>query len=139
MSQLLRNRFSNTKDEGTSTSGEAIPAADEEVRLAPVSKILGTNEQETKHPHHKKEKTRKRRNGFIFALGGLFGILVAGFFAQKSDLIDLPELGDLSMDSLMDVLPANFMKEARDLAVSLSLEIALADADSLSERRKRSG
>jgi len=87
------------------------PEAAEEVRLAPVSKIM-TNK------HH---KPGKRRNGFIFFLGGLFGIVAAGFFAQKSDLIEFPELADLSMDSLMDVLPAGFVRDARDLAVFLSL------------------
>jgi len=64
---------------------------------------------------HKKSKT-KRRNTFIFFLGGLFGLVVAGFFAERNDLFDLPELRDLSMDSLMDVLPAGFVKDARDLA-----------------------
>ena len=44
--------------------------------------------------------------------------MAAGFFAGKSDLIDFPELGDLRMDSLMDVLPAGFVRDARDLAVS---------------------
>ncbi len=52
-------------------------------------------------------------------MGGLFGILVAGFFARQSDLIEFPELGDLSMDSLMDVLPAGFVRDARDLAVCI--------------------
>ncbi|RDL33823.1 putative LRO1-a lecithin cholesterol acyltransferase-like protein [Venustampulla echinocandica] len=61
-------------------------------------------------------KYRKRRNGFIFFLGGLFGIMAAGFFANRSDLIDFPEFGDLSMDSLMDILPASFMQDARDMA-----------------------
>lgn len=42
---------------------------------------------------------------------------MAGFFAGKSDLIDFPEFGDLRMDSLMDVLPAGFVRDARDLAV----------------------
>ena len=94
---------------GTPTpSRDASPAKAEEVRLAPVSKIITEK-------HH---KTRKRRNGFIFFLGGLFGIVAAGFFAGKSDLIDFPELGDLRMDSLMDVLPAGFVRDARDLAVS---------------------
>lgn len=51
----------------------------------------------------------------------MFGIVVAGFFARQSDLIEFPELGDLSMDSLMDVLPAGFMRDARDLAVCFVL------------------
>lgn len=43
---------------------------------------------------------------------------MAGFFAQKSDLIEFPEFGDMSLDSIMDVLPAGFVRDARDLAVS---------------------
>ncbi|APA14039.1 hypothetical protein sscle_12g088090 [Sclerotinia sclerotiorum 1980 UF-70] len=83
------------------------PAKGEEMRLAPVSRILT----------HKERKTRKRRNTFIFFLGGLFGLVVAGFFAGRNDLIELPEmLEGITMDSLMDVLPAGFVKDARDLA-----------------------
>jgi phospholipid:diacylglycerol acyltransferase len=92
---------------GPSSLREGSPAKAEDVRLAPDSKIIIE-----KHP-----KTRKRRNGFIFFLGGLFGIVAAGFFAGRSDLIDFPELGELSMDSLMDVLPAGLVRDARDLAV----------------------
>lgn len=88
---------------------ERSPSKAAEVRLAPISKITTGN-------HH---KTRKRRNGFIFLLGGLFGIAVAGFFAGKSDLIEFPEFVDLSMDSLLDVLPAGFVRDAKDLAVSV--------------------
>ena len=63
---------------GQSTpSRGSSPAKAEEVRLAPVSKIITDQ-------HH---KTRKRRNGFIFFLGGLFGIVAAGFFGGKCDLI----------------------------------------------------
>lgn len=42
---------------------------------------------------------------------------MAGYFANENNMINIPEFGDLSMDSLIDVLPAGFMKEARDLAV----------------------
>lgn len=66
----------------------------------------------------KKHRSNKRRNGFIFALGGLFGIIIAGFFANHNDLLDLPELGELSMDSLLDVLPASLIKDVRDLTRS---------------------
>jgi len=103
MSHNLRKRISGLSS--PSPSRENSPAKAEEVRLAPVSKIAQNG------------KTRKRRNGLIFFLGGLFGILVAGFFAGKSDLIDFPELSELSMDSLLDVLPAGFVSDARDLAV----------------------
>ncbi|KHO01083.1 Lecithin:cholesterol/phospholipid:diacylglycerol acyltransferase [Metarhizium album ARSEF 1941] len=59
--------------------------------------------------------TRKRRNTFIFFLGGICGLLAAGFFAKTNDLIDFPELGELSMDSFFDVLPAGLIKDMRDL------------------------
>ncbi|KJK84170.1 hypothetical protein H634G_00533 [Metarhizium anisopliae BRIP 53293] len=59
--------------------------------------------------------TRKRRNTFIFLLGGICGLLAAGFFAKTNDLIDFPEIGELSMDSFFDVLPAGLIKDMRDL------------------------
>lgn len=105
----LRRRILEGKD-ASDSSRDQSPARAEEVRLAPVSKIL------TGPPG--KQKHRKRRNGFIFFLGGLFGIVAAGFFANQSDLIDFPELGELSMSNLLDVLPAGMVKDARDLAVS---------------------
>ncbi|KAK2626283.1 hypothetical protein QTJ16_004545 [Diplocarpon rosae] len=105
--ETLRNR--GKKDAPRDDS----PVKAEEVRLAPVSKIIY---DESQLSHKKKKDSRKRRNGFIFILGGLFGIVVAGFFAGKSDLIDFPEFGDLSMDNLIDVLPAGFVKDARDLS-----------------------
>ena len=44
--------------------------------------------------------------------------MVAGFFTERNDLFPFPELGDLSMESLIDVLPASFVRDASDLAVS---------------------
>ena len=107
MSHFLRKRIPGVSS-STSTpsdSREESPAQADEVVLAPKSKV-----------HHGKTG-KKRRNGFIFFLGGLFGIAIAGFFARRSDLIDFPEFGELSMDSLIDVLPAGFVSDAKDLAV----------------------
>lgn len=67
--------------------------------------------------HHDKAPTRKRRNTFIFLLGSLFGLIAAGFLAQSNDLIEFPELGELSMDSLLDVLPSNFVADLKDMIV----------------------
>lgn len=81
----------------------------------------GSPDKSEKHVQvvqHLKPKTRKRRNTAIFLLGSLFGIIAAGFFATSNDLIDFPELGELSMDSLFDVLPAGLVKDMRDLVVS---------------------
>lgn len=103
MSNVLRKRIPGLASTPSSSRDDS-PAKAEEVVLAPKSKV-----------HH--GKSRKRRNGLIFFLGGLFGIVVAGFFAERSDLIDFPEFGELSMDNLLDVLPAGFVSDARDLAV----------------------
>lgn len=66
-----------------------------------------------------KPATRKRRNTAIFLLGSLFGLIAAGFFAKSNDLIEFPELGEFSVDSLLDVLPAGLVADMRDLVVSL--------------------
>lgn len=114
MTSFLRKRILGSPTPSpASTPRESTPDKAEELRLAPASKIVDSSHKKRKHG------TRKRRNGVIFGLGGLFGIVVAGFFARQSDLIEFPEFGDLSMDSLIDVLPAGFMREARDLVVSL--------------------
>ncbi|KAK1251390.1 hypothetical protein MKX07_006869 [Trichoderma sp. CBMAI-0711] len=60
-------------------------------------------------------KARKRRNTFIFLLGGLCGLIAAGFFAKTNDLIDLPELTEINMDSFLDVIPAGLVRDMRDL------------------------
>ncbi|KAF7555045.1 hypothetical protein G7046_g6653 [Stylonectria norvegica] len=60
-------------------------------------------------------KTRKRRNGVIFLLGSLFGIVAAGFFASNNNLIDFPEFTELSVDSILDVLPAGLVKDMKDI------------------------
>lgn len=66
---------------------------------------------------------RKRKLGAIFLLGSLFGIIAAGFFAKSNDLIDFPEIGDLTVDSLLDVLPAGLVKDVRDLVVRVSASL----------------
>lgn len=61
-------------------------------------------------------KKSKRRFTLIFLLGSLCGIIGAGFFASSNDLIEFPEFGELSVDSLLDVMPAGLVKDMRDLA-----------------------
>ena len=92
-----------------SETREDTPDKAEEVRLAPVSKIHNSKSH--------KPKGQKRRHWFIFFLGGLVGIFAAGLFARSNDLIEFPEFG--AMESLLDVLPASVIKDARDLIVRL--------------------
>jgi phospholipid:diacylglycerol acyltransferase len=106
MASPLRRRL--LAEEMLSDSRGGTPDKAEEVRLTPVSKIKSSN--------HKREGG-KRRNGLIFFLGGLVGIVAAGLFARSNDLIEFPEIG--SMDSILDVLPANVIQDARDLIVRL--------------------
>ncbi len=95
----------------------------DELALVPVRSISRLAKQKLRP---QKTNGYKRRTGFIFFLGGLFGIIIAGFFAQKNDLIDLAGfgdltemagLGDLGLDRLMDVLPAGFLQDAKELKV----------------------
>ena len=81
------------------------PITTEEVRLVPISKI-------------RSERGHKRRNGFIFVLGGLFGLLVAAFFANRHDVINLDEwLAELNLENLVDVIPAGILRDAKDIQV----------------------
>ena len=67
-----------------------------------------------------KELTRrrsKRRQWFLFGLGGLFGIVLAAFFAQQHDVINLEGLMDINLDSLLDAIPAGIINDARDITV----------------------
>ncbi|KAL6898770.1 LACT domain-containing protein [Trichoderma evansii] len=95
-----------------------IPPETRPAETADDSKEDSPPIQPTSHVHviERGPKARKRRNTFIFLLGGLCGLLAAGFFAKTNDLIDLPELTDLTMDSLLEVIPAGLIKDMRDLA-----------------------
>lgn len=59
----------------------------------------------------------KRRNSFIFLLGGLFGIFVAIFFANQNDVISLDALMDLNLDALIDVMPQGLLSDAKEFTV----------------------
>lgn len=101
---------------GLKESREAHPAS-----KGNIKKVADIN---VELPSAQKQKTpmRRRRSTFIFFLGSLFGIVAAGFFAKNNDLIDFPELGDLSIDSLYEALPsalpAGLVSDVRDLLVS---------------------
>lgn len=106
MASFLRRRIfgGDGNTDSNQQTREHTPEKAEEV-LVPVSEV--------KDNKNSKPKSRKKRNGLVFALGGLFGLVAAGVFAGKNDLIDFPE--EFSMDGLFDALPASFIKDARDL------------------------
>lgn len=64
----------------------------------------------------------KRRNGLIFALGGIFGIFVALFFANQQDVISLESLMDLNLDALIDVIPQGIVRDVREFTVCCNLD-----------------
>ena len=63
----------------------------------------------------------KRRNAWIFALGSIFGIFIAGYFATSNGsldrLVDLAGIKDMRIDTLLDVLPAGLIKDVQDIQV----------------------
>ncbi|XDG04830.1 hypothetical protein ABKA04_004445 [Annulohypoxylon sp. FPYF3050] len=104
MASTLRRRAVGAD---TSESSSQAPTPRDESPAKPGDKV--------KIIHDHKPKTRKRRNTFIFLMGIVFGLVAAGFLAKNNDLIELPEIGELSMDSFLDVLPAGLVKDMRDL------------------------
>lgn len=103
MSTLRRRIFGESSSD---PSGEPSPIKGEESRLVPVSKLRKLS-----------WKSSKRRNGLIFGLGGLFGLVVAAFFAQQQEVVNLNGLLDLNLDSILDVIPIGVVNEAKDIAV----------------------
>lgn len=111
MASILRRRNAAAEESTDSITSEITSEL-----LAPTDHEHMTDEAPLKVVTRTKRETRKRRNTFIFFLGSLFGIIAAGFLAKESDLIDfLPELNDLSMDSIFDVLPAGLVMDLREL------------------------
>ena len=53
----------------------------------------------------------------MFGLGGVFGLVIAAFFAGSNDFIDLKSIEGMNLESLMEALPANFVKSAQQLQV----------------------
>lgn len=80
----------------------------EHVTLVPTSKLKQLA-----------SKRSKRRQWLVFGLGGLFGIVIAAFFAQQNDVINLEGLMDMNLDSLLEAIPAGIVKDAKDITVSL--------------------
>ena len=65
----------------------------------------------------KRGQHKKRRNFWVFGLGGIFGLLLAGFFASSNDMIDLSSLEGVNLESIMEALPDNFVKSAQQMQV----------------------
>lgn len=125
MSSDLRRRIFGvgTPDSTPDISRDPSPAPNrsgqgdsEDYKVIPTKKL----EQLTKKV--KSTKGRKRRNVWIFALGGLVGVIIAGIFATPTGsldkLVDLAGLEHMNLDSLIDVLPGGMIRDVKDLQVS---------------------
>lgn len=125
MSDLRRRIFgigANPPDSTPASSRDASPAppaqhdggSGDSQKVVPAAKLNGLIRKS-------KRQGTKRRNFWIFALGGLFGVAVAGFFATSNGgldkLVDFAGLSEMNLDSILDVLPAGLIKEVRDLQV----------------------
>jgi phospholipid:diacylglycerol acyltransferase len=70
-----------------------------------------------------KPRSSKKRNAWVFTLGGLFGLFVAGFFASRDGALDklvsLAGLEDMNLDNLYDVLPAGLIRDVQNMQVRI--------------------
>ncbi len=88
-------------------SRDPSPTKGEPVTLVPASQL----ERLTK------KRWSKRRQVLIFGLGGLFGVVIAALFANHHDVINLEGLMDMNIESLLDVIPAGIVNDAKDITV----------------------
>ena len=106
MSTLRRRLLGDSSSE---PSRDPSPSKGEAVTLIPARQL-----------EKLKSKKSKRRSWVLFSLGGIFGVVVAAFFAQQNDVINFDGLVDFNLDSLIDVIPAGIVKDAKDITVSNS-------------------
>lgn len=119
MSDLRRRIFGvGTPDSTPSSSRDNSPAPARPGDKATDYKIVSAQQLEKSK---QKQHGRKRRNVWVFGLGGLFGILAAGFFASPTGsldrLVDMAGWNDLNLDSILDVLPAGLINDVQKLQV----------------------
>ncbi|KAK0315683.1 phospholipid:diacylglycerol acyltransferase [Friedmanniomyces endolithicus] len=123
MSDLRRRIFGfgvNSPDSTPASSRDASPAPTQQDENTANSYTVVPAAKLDKLSRKGKKQATKRRNVWIFfVLGGLLGVLVAGFFATSNGgldkLADMAGLSDMNLDAILDVLPAGLIQEVRDL------------------------
>ncbi|KAH1450524.1 hypothetical protein KXW57_008316 [Aspergillus fumigatus] len=106
---MLRRRLA--KDDDVQQTKDK--SRDDKGKSSPNTKTVVIQEKPQSGSFFSRPKS-KRRNGLIFALGGIFGIFVALFFANQQDVISLESLMDLNLDTLIDVIPQGIIRDARE-------------------------
>ncbi|EAW21567.1 phospholipid:diacylglycerol acyltransferase [Aspergillus fischeri NRRL 181] len=106
---MLRRRLAKDDDVQQTTD----KSRDDKGKSSPDTKTVVIQEKPQSGSFFSRPKS-KRRNGLIFALGGIFGIFVALFFANQQDVISLESLMDLNLDALIDVIPQGIVRDARE-------------------------
>lgn len=125
MSFLRRRVAGDMSSSSSEPSREPTPdpAQGEQYRVVPAQKLHQLSV--AKEKARARARGSKRWNLFVLGLGGVIGIVGAGWFAQNNDMIDLPAIPDLNLDSIADMLPAGLLQDARDLQVSFQVGSAL--------------
>ena len=122
MSELRRRVLGGL---GLDSSQDSSPATSREASPAPGRRDGGEYKVVPKKTLDKLKEVKrygtKRRNAWVFALGSLFGIFVAGYFASSNgsldSLVDMAGIRDMKLDTLFDVLPAGLIKDVQDIQV----------------------
>lgn len=117
---FLRRRFAgDTSASSSDPPREATPDATqgEQYRVIEAKKLQELSASKDKARN--RDRGSKRWNLFVLGLGGVIGIVGAGWFAQNTDMIDLSVIPDLN--SIADMLPAGLLQDARDLQVSFQV------------------
>ncbi|KAK5124566.1 hypothetical protein LTR85_001783 [Meristemomyces frigidus] len=119
MSDLRRRIFGVGTPESTpAASRDSSPAPGPRDGGAEDYKVISAKklEQLTKKV---RKPGRRRRNAWVFGLGGLFGVFVAGLFASNNGgldgLVDMAGWSDLSLDSILDVLPTGLVRDIQNM------------------------
>lgn len=115
MASLRRRIFGNSSaavSQESVTSTASTTSADQSSNPSKEVRHIGT----VKHVYHER-KGRTRNNTLVFGLGGLFGLVLAGFFAQQQEFLNFDALLDMNLAGITDVIPAGILKDARDLTV----------------------
>ena len=124
MSSLARRIFGTGSGNSTpsaSRDASPAPAPHEALKRPGAYRVLTTEKFDELKAAVKSGKGKKRRNAWVFGLGLLGGLFVAGFFASRDGALEqlaaMAGLEDMNLDSLMDVLPTGLIRDVQDLQV----------------------